>query len=85
MGRTHKHFDTRIKEHFGSKSSSIFKHINDPNNKMCKHKTNKDNSFKILDNAKTDYELSLKEGIYINWLKPILNIQKSNEVITLLL
>ena len=83
VGRTHKHFDIRIKEHFGSKSSSIFKHLNDPNNKICKNKTNKENSFKILDSAKTDYELSLKEGLYINWLKPPLNIQKSHEVITL--
>ena len=85
VGRTHKHFDTRIKEHFGSKSSSIFKHLNDSNNKMCKSKTTKENSFKILDNAKTDYELALKEGLYINWLKPSLNIQKYHEVITLLL
>ena len=73
----------RIDEHFGSGSSSIFKHLNDSKNIGCKNKTTKENSFKILDNAKTDYELALKEGFYINWLKPALNKQKIHEVITL--
>ena len=85
VGRTHKHFDTRITEHLGSETSSIFKHLNDPKNKTCKIKANKDNSFKVLDNARTDYELALKEGFYINWLRPALNKQKIHEVITLLL
>ena len=83
VGRTHKHFNMRIDEHFGSGSSSIFKHLNDSKNIGCKNKTTKENSFKILDNAKTDYELALKEGFYINWLKPALNKQKIHEVITL--
>ena len=29
VGRTHNHFNTRITEHFGGESSSIFKHLND--------------------------------------------------------
>ena len=61
VGRTHKHFDTRITEHFGSESSSIFKHLNDSKNKACKSKTTRENAFKILDDAMTDYELALKE------------------------
>ena len=85
VGRTHKHFDARINEHFGSGSSSIFKHLNESKNNACKIQTTKENSFKILDNAKTDYELALKEGFYINWLKPALNKQKIHEVITLLI
>ncbi len=84
VGRTHKHFNARIKEHFGSGSSSIFKHLNDPKNIACKTETTKENYFSILDNAKTDYELALKEGLYINWLKPALNKKKVHEVITLL-
>ena len=84
VGRTHKHYNTRVKEHFGSGSSSIYKHLNDPENNACKIKTTKENSFVIVDSAKTDYELAVKEGLYINWLKPALNKQKVHEVITLL-
>ena len=75
----------RIDEHFGSGASSIFKHLNDPKNIACKNKATKHNFFKILDNARIDYELALKEGLYINWLKPALNKQKYHEVITLCL
>ena len=85
VGRTHKHFDNRINEHLSCKSSSIFKHLNDPENSACKSISNKDNSFKILDNARTDYELALKEGIFIKWYNPALNKQKFHEIITLLI
>ena len=50
VGRTHKHLDTRIQEHLGGESSSIFKHLNE--NKLCKEKTTKDNAFKNLDSAR---------------------------------
>ena len=33
-------------------------------------------SFKIIHRANTDYELAIKEGMYIDWLKPFLNTQK---------
>ena len=33
--------------------------------------------FTILDYASTQYELALKEGIHIKWIKPILNKQKN--------
>ena len=42
------------------------------------------NNFKVLDNGKSQYELALKEGLHINWVKPVLNKQKKHEVITLL-
>ena len=58
----------RIDEHFGSRSSSIFKHLNDSGVKI---KPQKKDSFKILDNAKTDYVSFLKEGFYINWLNVV--------------
>ena len=38
---------------------------------------------RILDDARTDYELALKEGLHIKWFKPALNKQKAHEVITL--
>ena len=67
VGRTHKHFDTRISEHLRDESSSIFRHLNDPKNNACKSLSNRDNAFRILDNARPDYELPLKEGIFIKW------------------
>ena len=47
-------------------------------------KNNKD-SFSILDFAKTDYELALKEAMHIKWLNPNLNGQKRHEIIRLLI
>ena len=84
VGRTHKHLDTRVDEHFGRKSSSVFQHINDPKNNNCKTKYDKTNCFSIIDNARSDYELAIKEGLHINRLEPELNRQKQHEVITLL-
>ena len=63
-------------------NSSIFKHLS--NNKECKEACSTE-SFKILDNAKTSYELALKEGMHIKWRKPNLNIQKIHEIIKLLI
>ena len=83
VGRTHKYFDNRRDEHLGTdKNSAIFKHLQNSNN--CKMKNNKD-SFSILDFAKTDYELALKEAMHIKWLNPNLNGQKRHEIIRLLI
>ena len=82
VGRTHKHLDTRIAEHFGGdKNSSVLNHLK--GNKSCHEKATAE-VFTILDHARTDYELAVKEGFHINWLKPALNKQKKHEVITLL-
>ena len=40
---------------------------------------------KIIDSARDDYRLRLKEMMYINKLKPKLNIQKSSLMFSLLL
>ena len=70
------YYNTRCEQHLGSdKNSSISKHL--ANNKECKESCNKD-SFKILDNARTRYELALKECMQIKWRKPSLNIQKKH-------
>ena len=83
VGRTHKYFDTRRKEHLGTdKASSIFKHLQKHNS--CKAK-NDQNSFSIIDFAKTDYELALKEAMHIKWINPNLNGQKRHEIIRLLI
>ena len=83
VGRTHIHFDTRRNQHLGTdKNSSILKHLNQ--NKECEKACNKD-SFKILDTAKSSYELTIKEGMHIKWLKPNLNVQKTHAILKLLL
>ena len=74
VGCTHLHYNTRYEQHLGSDQNlSIFKHL--ANNKECKESCNK-YSFKILDNARTRYELALK-GMQIKLHKPSLNIRKS--------
>ena len=81
VGRTHLHYNTRCGQHLGTdKNSSRFKHL--ANNKECKESFNKD-SFKILDNARSRYELALK-GMQIIWRKPSLDIQKKHEIHKLL-
>ena len=83
MGRTHKYFNNRQSEHLDTdKNSSIFKHLEEY--QACKNKNNED-SFSILDHAKTDYELALKEAMHIKWLNPKLNGQKIHEIIKLLI
>ena len=72
VGPTHKHFAVRLKEHLErDKNSSIFKHLN--NNKEGKIASNND-SFKILDSARSAYELAIKEGMHIKWENPALNV-----------
>ena len=83
VGRTHKDFNTRLNEHLVTdKLSSIYRHLNMNNN--CKVKNNQD-SFSILDYAKTDYELALKEAMHIKWVNPNLNGQKKHEIIRLMI
>ena len=81
VGRTHVHYDTRCEQHLKTDvNSSIYKHINA---KQCCNKSDK-SSFKIIDRANTDYELAIKEGMHINWLKPDLNTQKYHVILKLL-
>ena len=82
VGRTHKHFNTRRYEHLNTdKTSAIFKHLNRKDNN-CKDITNQD-AFKFFDYAKTEYELALKEAMYIKWEKPNLCTQKKHAIICL--
>ena len=41
-------------------------------------------SFKILDSARSVYELAIKEGMHIKWENSALNVQKKHELINLL-
>ena len=83
VGRTHVYFNTRQREHFETDlNSAIYKHFAENQNCI----TAKDfNSFSILDQANTRYELALKEAMHIKWLNPKLNEQKRHEIIRLLI
>ena len=83
MGRTHKYCNTRQYEHFErDKNSAIFKHFQ--TEPQCKS-VNTYDSFSVLDDARTDYELALKEAMHIKWVKPKLNGQKMHIIIKLLI
>ena len=81
VGRTYQHLTTRIEYHLSNDKSSIFKHMH--KSLQCKP-DNFSNCFKVLDNGKSQYELAVKEGLHINWVKPDLNKQKKHEIIILL-
>ena len=72
IGETTRHFSKRVDEHTKDKKSHIFKHLN--SNPDCKIAFST-NCFSILDSAPTQYQLKIKEGLYIGWEKPSLNVQ----------
>ena len=53
-----------INEHFTGKRSHVYKHIH--KNPACLEKSNKE-CFLILDQTNTDWQLQIKEGLYIGW------------------
>ena len=79
VGKTIRHFCTRKEEHMNSSNSSVFKHVQETN-----HIIDWDN-MKILDTARDDKRLLLKEMLYINKIKPELNIQKSSKLFSLII
>lgn len=73
VGETSRHLSVRINEHLQKdKSSHIYKHLNA--SQACKDLCSND-CFSILDTATSKYQLKIKEGMYIDWLKPSLNKQ----------
>ena len=72
IGETTRHFYKRVEEHLNDSKSNIFKHIN--SNTNCKDLCTND-CFNILDSASTEYQLKIKEGLHIEWEKPVLNKQ----------
>ena len=83
VGETSRHLSVRINEHLNTdKSSHIFKHLRA--NQACKDQCN-NNCFSVLDTASSKYQLKIKEGMHIDWLKPSLNKQVYCTKISLLL
>ena len=73
IGETTRHLFTRCEEHLKKdKQSHIYKHLH--GNIDCFNKCD-NNCFSVLDTASTNYQLKLKEGMYIGWEKPELNKQ----------
>ena len=79
VGRTHRHLITRIDEHFDEdKNSHIYQHL--LSSFDCLNACPGD-CFTILDTARTKPQLRIKESLFISWLKPTLNKQKSYQYI----
>ena len=79
VGQTHRHLTTRIDEHFGKdKKSHIYQHL--MSSADCLNACSRD-CFSILDTARTKHQLRIKESLFISWLKPTLNKQKSHQYI----
>ena len=74
IGRTTRHLTTRIGEH-RSNPSAIRTHLN--NCQSCTE--NLDDNFKIIDYARDNFELSIKEALHIRHLAPSLNRALKNQ------
>ena len=79
VGQMHRHLTTRIDEHFGrDKHSHIYQQLMSSTD--CLNTCSRD-CFTILDTARTKHQLCIKESLFISWLKPTLNKQKSHQYI----
>ena len=73
IGETTRHFTTRVTEHLErDKESHIYKHLR---TNACCMQASDASCFSILDQARTEFQLKMKEGMYIQWEKPSLNRQ----------
>ena len=79
VGKTKRQLGLRVIEHKIKESSSVYKHMASEN-----HRLDWDD-IKIIDSARDDRRLLLKEMLHINNLKPELNIQKSSKLFSLLI
>ena len=75
-------FSIHVCEHLArDKNSHIYKHL--ISSRTCRNTVSNKNCFTILDTAKYNYQLKLKEALHINWLKPTLSSQLSHANLTL--
>jgi len=78
VGQSIRHVCKRKEEHMGNQESSVYKHA------RIGHRIDWDN-IEILDTARDQRRLLLKEMLHINKLKPQLNIQKSSKLFSLII
>ena len=81
IGKTIRHLATRVKEHATS-SSAIKEHLSSCT--TCKD-NNSCNSFKVIDSANSDFEVSIKEALHIKHRNPNLNKQLSTQGMSFML
>ena len=72
IGKTKRHLAIRAREHF-SRPSAIHSHLINSNHN-CKQSF-EINKFRILNTGRNDFELYIKEALYIKYRKPYLNKQ----------
>ena len=73
VGKTVRHFSTRVREYLSSdKASHIFKHLQ--NSEHCRALCSAD-CFHVLDHASSSFQLKTKEAIHIQREQPSLNQQ----------
>ena len=82
IGKTIRHLATRVREHttLPSAIKEQFCHHAQPckDNYSC-------NSFKVIDSAKSDFEVSIKEALHIKHKNPNLNKQLSTQGMSFML
>jgi hypothetical protein len=79
VGKTKRQFKQRKIEHKLLDNSSVHKHMTEEN-----HRIDWDD-MQVIDTARDDRRLLLKEMLHINNLKPQLNVQKSSKLFSLLI
>ena len=81
IGKTRRHYLTKIKEHLKmDKASHICKNLN--NNLECKNVCN-ETCFWAIDSDSSRFRLKVKEVLHNSWLKPDLNKQVNHVGITI--
>ena len=83
VGYTNGHYQTRVYEHLKTDNNShILKHLR--HSTKCKSACN-ESCFKVIDRARTEYELRIKEAMHIQWIAPSINKQKKSLQMTLII
>ena len=81
LGKTCRHFKTRIEEHIKKDDRShIFKHLHSTTARLDSYNPL---SFKRIDKTNSKFDLKIKEALDINWIKPNLNAQQNHLALTL--
>ena len=81
VGETTRRLGVRVNEHLSTdKKSAILKHLD--NNSNCKNLYD-DSCFQIIDSARTEFALKLKEAMHIEWKRPLLNKQTKHVTLSI--
>ena len=76
IGKTRRHLATRVKEHRHSTSSSAIRdHLSSCPTCQSEYSSS---SFRVIDTARNDFEVTIKEALHIKNSKPALNRQLFN-------